>query len=198
MAHWNLALVPFNFSICFCSLSRWSRPSQINGVLKFYSVFLSSDGSDAILAYNSSEPAEEHTLRSLTPGTFYSVMVAVSPPNSNYFQTFLYLYFCVSTCVFLCLTGLHRRWVHQKPLEPHSDRGEYPRECSCSARHPSVPTFTQHQLDSSWDSKWWEDMRHAVIFRITIHPICKVVDRGMKAVFQFLAKHSSHKSNQSI
>uniref|UniRef100_A0A3B5LYR8 Usher syndrome 2A (autosomal recessive, mild) n=1 Tax=Xiphophorus couchianus TaxID=32473 RepID=A0A3B5LYR8_9TELE len=69
-------------------LVEWSRPSQINGVLKFYSVLLSSDGSESILAYNSSEPAEEHTLRSLTPGTFYSVMVACtgggctrSPPS---------------------------------------------------------------------------------------------------------------------
>uniref|UniRef100_A0A3B5QN66 Usherin n=1 Tax=Xiphophorus maculatus TaxID=8083 RepID=A0A3B5QN66_XIPMA len=69
-------------------LVEWSRPSQINGVLKFYSVLLSSDGSEPILAYNSSEPAEEHTLRSLTPGTFYSVMVACtgggctrSPPS---------------------------------------------------------------------------------------------------------------------
>uniref|UniRef100_A0A3B5M4G7 Usher syndrome 2A (autosomal recessive, mild) n=1 Tax=Xiphophorus couchianus TaxID=32473 RepID=A0A3B5M4G7_9TELE len=70
-------------------LVEWSRPSQINGVLKFYSVLLSSDGSESILAYNSSEPAEEHTLRSLTPGTFYSVMVAActgggctrSPPS---------------------------------------------------------------------------------------------------------------------
>ncbi|KAM4744035.1 usherin isoform 2-T2 [Anableps anableps] len=54
----------------------WSRPSQINGVLKFYSILLSHDGSEPILAYNSSELAEEHTLRSLTPGTFYSVTVA--------------------------------------------------------------------------------------------------------------------------
>uniref|UniRef100_A0A3B3X6F7 Usher syndrome 2A (autosomal recessive, mild) n=1 Tax=Poecilia mexicana TaxID=48701 RepID=A0A3B3X6F7_9TELE len=69
-------------------LVEWSRPSQIDGVLKFYSVLLSSDGSEPILAYNSSDLAEEHTLRSLTPGTFYSVTVACtgggctrSPPS---------------------------------------------------------------------------------------------------------------------
>ncbi|XP_014832285.1 PREDICTED: usherin-like isoform X1 [Poecilia mexicana] len=70
-------------------LVEWSRPSQIDGVLKFYSVLLSSDGSEPILAYNSSDLAEEHTLRSLTPGTFYSVTVAActgggctrSPPS---------------------------------------------------------------------------------------------------------------------
>ncbi|XP_015250616.1 PREDICTED: usherin-like [Cyprinodon variegatus] len=67
----------------------WSRPSQINGVLKSYSVFLSQDGSEPMLAFNSSELTEEHTLRSLTPGTSYSVTVAActgggctkSPPS---------------------------------------------------------------------------------------------------------------------
>ncbi|XP_035991625.1 usherin [Fundulus heteroclitus] len=67
----------------------WSRPSQINGVLKFYSIFLSHDGSEPMLTYNSSELTEEHTLRNLTPGTFYSVTVAactgggctISPPS---------------------------------------------------------------------------------------------------------------------
>lgn len=41
-------------------------------------------------------------------------------------------------------------------------------------------------------------MRHALIFWITIHIICKVVDRGMKAVFQFLAKQFSQKLSVNI
>ncbi|MED6271244.1 hypothetical protein CHARACLAT_018192 [Characodon lateralis] len=68
---------------------RWSRPSQINGVLKFYSIFLSHDGSEPMLTYNSSDLAEEHTLHNLTPGKSYSVTVAActgggctrSPPS---------------------------------------------------------------------------------------------------------------------
>ncbi|KAF7211777.1 usherin-like [Nothobranchius furzeri] len=54
----------------------WSRPSQINGILEFYSIFLSHDGAEPALAYNSSELSEEHTLRNLTPGTTYSIRVA--------------------------------------------------------------------------------------------------------------------------
>ncbi|MED6234005.1 hypothetical protein ATANTOWER_020414 [Ataeniobius toweri] len=77
-------IVPAEYAWC-----RWSRPSQINGVLKFYSIFLSHDGSEPMLAYNSSDLAEEHTLRNLTPGTSYSVTVAActgggctrSPPS---------------------------------------------------------------------------------------------------------------------
>ncbi|KAM9408306.1 LOW QUALITY PROTEIN: usherin [Pholidichthys leucotaenia] len=67
----------------------WSRPSQINGVLEFYSVFLSHQGAEPVLAYNSSELFEDHTLRNLTPGTTYTVTVAactgggctLSPPS---------------------------------------------------------------------------------------------------------------------
>uniref|UniRef100_A0A3Q3B8L8 Usher syndrome 2A (autosomal recessive, mild) n=1 Tax=Kryptolebias marmoratus TaxID=37003 RepID=A0A3Q3B8L8_KRYMA len=54
----------------------WSRPSQINGVLEFYSIFLSHDGAEPVLAYNNSELFEDHTLRNLTPGTSYTVRVA--------------------------------------------------------------------------------------------------------------------------
>ncbi|XP_075319241.1 usherin [Odontesthes bonariensis] len=69
----------------------WSRPSQINGVLEFYSIFLSYDGAEPVLAYNSSELFEEHTLRNLTPGKSYTVIVAactgggctLSPPSQT-------------------------------------------------------------------------------------------------------------------
>lgn len=63
----------------FLSLSRWSRPSQVNGALEFYSIFLSHDGAEPVLAYNSSELFEDHTLRNLTPGTAYTITLAVSP-----------------------------------------------------------------------------------------------------------------------
>ncbi|XP_056269140.1 usherin isoform X3 [Pseudoliparis swirei] len=72
-------------------LVEWSRPSQVNGVLEFYSVFLShgDGGAAAALVHNSSELFEEHTLRDLTPGTLYTVTLAactgggctVSPPS---------------------------------------------------------------------------------------------------------------------
>lgn len=58
---------------------RWARPSQVNGVLEFYSIFLSRDGAEPVLAYNSSDLFEDHTLRNLTPGSIYTITVSVSP-----------------------------------------------------------------------------------------------------------------------
>ncbi|XP_029281914.1 LOW QUALITY PROTEIN: usherin [Cottoperca gobio] len=70
-------------------LVEWSRPSQVNGALEFYSIFLSHDGAVPVLAYNSSELFEDHTLRDLTPGTAYTITLAactgggctLSPPS---------------------------------------------------------------------------------------------------------------------
>ncbi|XP_010791101.1 usherin [Notothenia coriiceps] len=70
-------------------LVEWSRPSQVNGALEFYSVFLSPDGSEPVLVYNSSELFEDHTLRDLTPGTAYTITLSactgggctLSPPS---------------------------------------------------------------------------------------------------------------------
>ncbi|CAJ1048931.1 LOW QUALITY PROTEIN: usherin [Xyrichtys novacula] len=70
-------------------LVEWSRPSQVNGVLEFYSIFLSHDGTEPVLVYNSSELFEDHTLRNLTPGTAYTVTLTactgggctLSPPS---------------------------------------------------------------------------------------------------------------------
>uniref|UniRef100_A0A3P9BUF9 Usherin n=1 Tax=Maylandia zebra TaxID=106582 RepID=A0A3P9BUF9_9CICH len=67
----------------------WSHPSQINGVLEFYLIFLSHDSAERVLAYNSSEVFEDYTLRNLTPGTLYTITVAactgggctLSPPS---------------------------------------------------------------------------------------------------------------------
>ncbi|KAF6731117.1 Usherin, partial [Oryzias melastigma] len=39
--------------------------SQINGVLEFYSIYLSPDGAEPLLAYNSTAVVEDHTLRKL-------------------------------------------------------------------------------------------------------------------------------------
>ncbi|CAB1330699.1 unnamed protein product [Coregonus sp. 'balchen'] len=55
----------------------WSRPEQVNGVLEFYSVYLSVEGEEPVCVYNSSELFEDHTLRNLTPGTTYSFTVSV-------------------------------------------------------------------------------------------------------------------------
>uniref|UniRef100_A0A667ZN39 Usherin n=1 Tax=Myripristis murdjan TaxID=586833 RepID=A0A667ZN39_9TELE len=57
-------------------LVEWSRPSQVNGVLQSYSIFLSRNGAEPVLAYNSSELFEDHTLRNLTPGTVYTITLA--------------------------------------------------------------------------------------------------------------------------
>ncbi|XP_030271338.1 usherin [Sparus aurata] len=70
-------------------LVEWSRPSQVNGALEFYSIFLSHDGAEPVLAYNSTELFEDHTLRNLTPGTYYTITLAactgggctLSPPS---------------------------------------------------------------------------------------------------------------------
>ncbi|TDH17235.1 hypothetical protein EPR50_G00006290 [Perca flavescens] len=70
-------------------LVEWSRPSQVNGVLEFYSILLSHDGAVPVLAYNSSELFEDHTLRNLTPGTAYTITLVactgggctLSPPS---------------------------------------------------------------------------------------------------------------------
>ncbi|XP_060897032.1 usherin [Labrus mixtus] len=70
-------------------LVEWSRPSQVNGVLEFYSIFLSRDSAEPVLAYNSSDLFEDHTLRNLTPGTAYTITYAactgggctLSPPS---------------------------------------------------------------------------------------------------------------------
>uniref|UniRef100_A0A8C7Q6N4 Usher syndrome 2A (autosomal recessive, mild) n=1 Tax=Oncorhynchus mykiss TaxID=8022 RepID=A0A8C7Q6N4_ONCMY len=68
---------------------QWSRPEQVNGVLEFYSVYLSVEGEEPVCVYNSSELFEDHTLRNLTPGTTYSFTVTActgggcsfSPPS---------------------------------------------------------------------------------------------------------------------
>nr|XP_057944950.1 usherin isoform X3 [Doryrhamphus excisus] len=57
-------------------LVEWSRPSQVNGVLEFYSIFLSQGASEPTLVYNSSKHVEDHTLRNLSPGTAYTISVA--------------------------------------------------------------------------------------------------------------------------
>ncbi|XP_078016774.1 usherin [Epinephelus lanceolatus] len=72
-------------------LVEWSRPSQVNGALEFYSIFLSRDGAAPVLAYNSSELFEDHTLRDLTPGAAYTITLAactgggctLSPPSQT-------------------------------------------------------------------------------------------------------------------
>ena len=138
------------------SLFRWSRPSQINGILESYSIFMSHDGAEPVLTYNTSELLEDHTLRNLTPGTSYTITVAVS--HLTTFFPFFYLLLWSSLCflLYLCSAGLHTRWVHIKSPKPGSDWGEHSRECSCTTGHAFVPTCTQRQLDSSWHTKWWE------------------------------------------
>uniref|UniRef100_A0AAV2LNE7 Usherin n=1 Tax=Knipowitschia caucasica TaxID=637954 RepID=A0AAV2LNE7_KNICA len=69
-------------------LVEWARPSQVNGVLESYSIFVSSDDGP-VLVHNATDLVEEHTLRNLTPGTAYNITVAactgggctLSPPS---------------------------------------------------------------------------------------------------------------------
>lgn len=139
--------------ISILSLSRWSRPSQVNGVLEFYSIFLSHDDAEPVLAYNSSDLFEDYTLRNLTPGTAYIITLAVSPSLLHHI---LSCKIPVNASVFhyVCLmSGLHGGRVYLEPTEPGSDRGEHPRECSCATGHSFVPTCIQHQLDTSKQSE---------------------------------------------
>ncbi|KAM4602923.1 usherin [Polymixia lowei] len=70
-------------------LVEWSHPSQVNGVLESYLLFLSRDEAEPVLAYNSSELFEDHTFRNLIPGTAYAITLAactgggctMSPPS---------------------------------------------------------------------------------------------------------------------
>lgn len=97
----------------FLFISRWSHPSKINGVLEFYLIFLSHDSGEPVLAYNSSEVFEDYTLRSLTPGTLYTITVAVSPLRLNFdFQfvnlyhhihSYVIVYVCACVCVCVCV-----------------------------------------------------------------------------------------------
>ncbi|KAJ0056625.1 hypothetical protein NL108_010576 [Boleophthalmus pectinirostris] len=85
-------------------LVEWARPSQVNGVLESYSIFVSADDGP-VLVHNSTDLTEEYTLRNLTPGTAYNITVAVS------FHLFLFVtiisgvYDCNSFCPFQACTG---------------------------------------------------------------------------------------------
>lgn len=112
----------------FLFISRWSHPSQINGVLEFYLIFLSHDSAERVLAYNNSEVFEDYTLRNLTPGTLYTITVAVSPLRLNFDFQFVRLYHIhsyvivyVCACVCVCMAGLYRRWMYFKSTKPGSD-----------------------------------------------------------------------------
>lgn len=147
----------------FLFISRWSHPSQINGVLEFYLIFLSHDSAERVLAYNSSEVFEDYTLRNLTPGTLYTITVAVSPLRLNFDFQFVRLYHIhsyvivyVCACVCVCMAGLYRRWMYFKSAKPGSDWREHPWKCPCTTGHSFVPQCAQCHLDSSWNSEWWE------------------------------------------
>lgn len=136
---------------------RWTRPSQVNGVLEFYSIFLSRDGAEPVLAYNSSDLFEDHTLRNLTPGSIYTVTVSVSPGSSRVptphaaFHTRSYAQNNGPLC--LSLSGVHRGRVHAEPTQPSSNRGEHPGERPRTAGHPFVPACTQRQLGATSHSE---------------------------------------------
>lgn len=98
----------------FLFISRWSHPSQINGVLEFCLIFLSHDSAERVLAYNSSDVFEDYTLRNLTPGTLYTITVAVSPLRLNFdFQfvrlyhihSYVIVYVCACVCAWQACTG---------------------------------------------------------------------------------------------
>lgn len=99
---WNTIDRHVNVLCCLCfwlisfSLFRWSRPSQVNGALEFYSIFLSRGSAEPVLAHNSSDLFEGYTLRNLTPGTAYTITVAVS---LSVFTYFTHLYLCVTVCL---------------------------------------------------------------------------------------------------
>ncbi|XP_030233283.1 usherin [Gadus morhua] len=70
-------------------LVEWSRPTQVNGVLTSYVVYLSREGAGPQPVYNTTHLRESHTLQHLRPGSTYTVSVAactgggctLSPPS---------------------------------------------------------------------------------------------------------------------
>lgn len=136
----NLMSVSAYFS-CAC---RWLRPSQINGVLEFYSIFLSQDGAEPLLAYNSTAIVEDHTLRNLTPGTFYAITVAVSQLDpQNVAFMFLQCYTKVCFCAWKACTG------GGCTLSPpsHAQTEESSPE---NVPAPLVTPLSPHALNVSW------------------------------------------------
>lgn len=127
------------------SISRWSRPSQVNGVLEFYSIFLSRDGVEPVLVYNSSELFEDHTLRSLTPGTAYIITVAVSPLLFHLFTYFVTLAhtFFHSLCVCQACTG------GGCTLSPPS-QAKTEESTPENVPAPLVTPLSPHELNVSW------------------------------------------------
>lgn len=129
-------------------LSRWSRPTQVNGVLEFYSIFLSRDGSEPVLVYNSSELLEDHTLRGLTPGRAYAITLAVSDSSCVLSEPRSGLHWRR-----VSLSGLHRGRLHAQPSRPGSHGGEQPGGRSRTSGDAFVPTRRQRELDASSYSK---------------------------------------------
>uniref|UniRef100_A0AAY4ADY9 Usher syndrome type IIa protein homolog n=1 Tax=Denticeps clupeoides TaxID=299321 RepID=A0AAY4ADY9_9TELE len=54
----------------------WTAPMEVNGVLEFYTLYLSTPGEEPTVVYNSSQLFEDHTLRNLVPGTTYLFQIA--------------------------------------------------------------------------------------------------------------------------
>ncbi|KAG9336281.1 hypothetical protein JZ751_002628 [Albula glossodonta] len=55
---------------------QWAAPAEVNGVLEFYTLYLSMPGQEPVQVYNSSELFEDYTLHNLIPGTTYTFQIA--------------------------------------------------------------------------------------------------------------------------
>ncbi|XP_072555094.1 usherin isoform X5 [Paramormyrops kingsleyae] len=55
---------------------QWTAPSEANGVLEYYALYVSTPGVEPLVACNSSELFEDHTLYGLVPGTTYTFQIA--------------------------------------------------------------------------------------------------------------------------
>lgn len=127
------------------SLSRWSRPSQVNGVLEFYSIFLSHDGAEPVLAYNSTEHFEDHTLRNLTPGTDYTITVAVSPLLFHVFDLHCHIHPYINVLVCLCQACTGGGCTLSPPSQAQTEESTPE-----SVPAPLVTPLSPHALNVSW------------------------------------------------
>lgn len=162
-----------------CFRSRWSRPTHVNGVLEFYSIFLSRDGSKPVLIYNSSELFEDHTLRSLSPGTAYTITLAVSAFLASHLIFFLA--FTVAMLPSQACTG--GGCTLSPPSQAHMEESS-PENVPA----PLVTPFSPHAFNVSWTLPHTPNGEKTSTW--TAVPRCRALKLQKKTMFRIHFKYT--------